>query len=91
MTEDNASEERALAGDTEDDAEVQPSTEPRSRPKLNKNEFRAEVRNLIDLGIQSGLSAEEMEEELCDLAKGTDYYVEDMMRYTEPSGGEGEE
>jgi hypothetical protein len=57
--------------------------EGQQQQPISLNVFRQRVRLLIDVGLQSGLNAEDLQEELDDLSNGVPYYAEDMMRYTQ--------
>jgi len=45
--------------------------------------FGQEVRNLIDLAIQSGMDPETVEAKLEEHKKGTEFYYKDFMRYNQ--------
>lgn len=63
-----------------DDEQVPETEQPQS---INKAQLRGEARNLIDIGIQSGLDPEDVESVFRDLADGVEYYYEDASRYTQ--------
>lgn len=50
---------------------------------INRAQFRANVRQLIDLANASGMDEDAVQAELEDLAVGVPYFYEDVQRYTE--------
>lgn len=65
-----------------DEEKAEPD-EQRQQQSVSAAEIRGNMRQLIDVGAQSGVGEEQMQEMLRDLADGVPYYYEDLMRYSE--------
>lgn len=56
------------------------NTQEENRQQLTPPEFRSEVLSLIEQAYQSGLSDDQIQEELDDLSVGVPYYREQISR-----------